>query len=327
MRAIVIPEYGGPEVLVAQEVPTPLPLGQEVRVKVHAFGLNRADLSQRRGHYPAPPGDPESIPGLEFAGEVEMLGEKCLGQFPIGSRVCGIVGGGAYAEYLTLHERLLLPIPDGMSYAEAAAIPEAFLTAYDALFLQGELKIGEKVLIHAVGSGVGSAAVQICRLAGCFVFGASRTRDKLEAVRTYGIDVGIHSAVENIGKVIERETNGLGVDVIIDFIGGSALPENVEALAEKGRLIFVGLLGGSESSLQISTVMRKRLTLRGTVLRSRSLEEKITLIQSFSKEILPQFSRKTLRPVLSKKLTFPDVAEGHRLMEENQTVGKLVVVF
>lgn len=325
MRAICIREPGGPEVLQVQEVPTPTAVGQDVLVKVQAFGLNRADLSQRRGHYPAPAGDPPDIPGLEFSGIVEAVGEKSLGLFPVGSRVCGIVGGGAYAEYLSIHERLLMPIPDGMSFAEAAAIPEAFLTAFDALFVQGELRLGEKVLVHAAASGVGTAAVQIARLAGCVVFGASRTREKLDSVRQYGMDIGIHSVVEHISKVIERETNGSGVNVILDFIGASMLHENLECLGEKGRLVLVGLMGGAESQLSLSTVMRKRLTIRGTVLRSRPLEEKIELIQRFRLEMLPQFSRRTLKPVLSKKLSFPDVAEGHRLMEENQTFGKLVV--
>ncbi len=326
MKAIVIEQAGGPEVLKAIEVPAPVPSGREVLVKVAAFGVNRADLSQRRGHYPAPPGEPQDIPGLEFSGVIERLGDKCLGDFPVGSKVCGIVGGGAYAEYLTIHERLLLPVPASLTMTEAAAIPEVYLTAYDALFNQGELKAGEKILIHAVGSGVGSAATQIAKLFNCFVLGTSRTREKLELIKPYGIDVTIHSVVESFEKVVETETGGTGVDLIIDFLGGTALEANLRCLCPKGRLIFVGLLAGAEGTLNLGMVMKQRLTIRGTVLRSRPLEEKIALIQEFRKTMLPFFDSGKLKPIVTKTFGFAETAGVHQLMEENQTVGKVVVV-
>lgn len=324
MKAVIIREFGSPDVLDIAELPDPQPQGQDVRVKVHAFGLNRADLSQRRGHYPAPAGEPTNIPGIEFSGVVESLGPTALGMMPVGTKVCGIVGGGAYAEYLTIHERLLIPMPKALSFPEAAAIPEGFITAYDAL-LQASARLGESVLIHAVGSGVGSAAVQICRNAGLTVFGTSRTREKLEAIRGLGIDFPIHSVVEQFETAIERETAGRGVDIILDLVGGSALEENLRSLAMKGRLIFVGLLGGSDSTLNLSTVMKKRLTILGTVLRSRPLEEKISLVQHFAREMLPLFDAGKLKPVLNRVFQLSEIREAHALMEDNQTTGKFVV--
>src|SRR5262249_50295927 len=220
MRAIVITGVGGPEVLEIRDVPTPEPRGEQIRVKVRACGLNRADLMQARGKYPAPPGAPADIPGLEYAGEVDALGPDVTGPLKVGDRVFGIVGGGGQAEYVLTHERMAVLIPSNLGEVEAAAVPEAFITAHDAFLNPGRLGPGERVLIHAVGSGVGTAAVQIARAMGCAVFGTSRTPGKLERARELGLDQGIDASTEDFAAVVHSWTEGAGVDVVIDLLGG-----------------------------------------------------------------------------------------------------------
>src|SRR5918993_5018485 len=229
MRAVVIARQGGPEVLEVREVATPEPRGEQVRVRVRACGLNRADLMQSRGHYPAPPGVPPDIPGLEFAGEVEALGPDVTGPLRVGDRVFGIVGGGGMAEYVVSHERMVVPVPAGLDFEAAAAVPEVFLTAFDALDAQGRVKSGERVLIHAVGGGVGSAAVQVAHAMGCSVLGTSRTAEKLGRVAELGLDIGIETTRQDFAAVAREVTGGRGVDVVIDHLGASALAGNVEA--------------------------------------------------------------------------------------------------
>src|SRR5829696_8269717 len=237
MRAIVIREPGGPNVLVAQDVPDLVPPFGHIRVRVHFVGVNRADLIQRIGFYLAPPGVPSNIPGLEYAGIIDALGPSAL-RFPVGARVYGLVAGGAYAEQLIVHEREAVRVPDGLSGAEAAAVPEAFITAYDALVVQGRLAPGERVLIHAVGSGVGTAALQIAKALGCFVVGTSRTADKLERCRLLGLDAAVIPHVQTersaFAAEVRRATGGEGVDVVLDLVGGAYLPEDIAACAMRG---------------------------------------------------------------------------------------------
>src|SRR3954447_8641361 len=223
MRAVVIARVGGPEVLEVRDVPPPVPQGDQVLVRVGACGLNRADLMQMRGHYPAPPGVPAEIPGLEYAGVVEALGPTATGPVRVGDRVFGIVGGGGMAERLVTPERMAVPIPENLSLEEAAAVPEALLTAHDALETQAGLRPGERVLIHAVGSGVGTAACQLAHAMGCTVFGTSRTASKLERAAEYGLDVAIDASREEFAEVVRDRTGGAGVDAVIDFIGAPAL--------------------------------------------------------------------------------------------------------
>ena len=218
MKAIVITRVGGPEALEVREVPEPEPQGDQIRVRVRATALNRADLMQCRGRYPAPPGAPADIPGLEFAGEVDQLGPGVTGPLTIGDRVFGIVGGGGQAEFVVTHERMAVPIPDNLSFEDAAAVPEVFITAHDALETQGCVRPGERVLIHAVGSGVGTAAIQIAHAMGCTVFGTSRTAGKLELAAELGLDVGIDSAHDDFAEVVLRQTGGLGVEVVLDTV-------------------------------------------------------------------------------------------------------------
>jgi NADPH:quinone reductase-like Zn-dependent oxidoreductase len=248
MKAIVITGTGGWEVLRILEVPTPEPRGEQVRVRVRACGLNRADLLQARGMYPAPAGAPADIPGLEYAGEVDAIGPDVVGPLKVGDRVFGIVAGGGQAEYVLTHERMAVTIPANLDFAEAAAVPEAFITAQDALLNQGRLAPGERVLVHAAASGVGTAAVQIAHAVGCPVFGTSRTADKLERLKNLGLDHGINTSEEQFPEVIARETRGRGVNVVIDLLGGDVLADNLLALGPKGRLVLVGLLAGTSGT-------------------------------------------------------------------------------
>src|SRR5581483_5567007 len=244
MRAVVITRYGGPEVLEVREVDTPEPVADLVRVRVRAAGLNRADLGQRQGNYPAPPGSPQDIPGMEFAGEVDVVGPLVRAWKP-GQRVMGIVGGGAQAEYLLVHEGMLVEIPENLDFVQAAAIPEVFMTAHDALFTQAGLQMGERVLIHAAGSGVGTAAVQLAHTIGATVYGTSRTPDKLEQAKPLGLDVGL--TAQNFADEIKQLTHGQGVHVVLDFVGAAYMEQNLDALTSWGRLVFLATLGGVQA--------------------------------------------------------------------------------
>jgi NADPH:quinone reductase len=325
MKAVVITEPGGVEALEVRDVPKPEPRGARVLVRVRACGLNRADLMQARGNYPAPPGVPPDIPGLEYAGEVEALGPDCVGPLRPGDRVFGIVGGGGLAEYVVTHETLAVPIPDGLDFEQAAAVPEVFITAHDAMETQGQLRPGQRVLIHAVGSGVGTAAVQIARAMGCFAFGTSRTRGKLERARELGLDVGIDALHEDFAAVVQRQTAGAGVHVVLDLIGGPAIEANLASLATRGRLVLVGTLGGGTATVHLSAVMRKRVTLVGTTLRARPLEEKAVATRRFAEQVVPWLERGLVRPVVDRVFAFDDVRAAEARLESNLGFGKVVL--
>jgi putative PIG3 family NAD(P)H quinone oxidoreductase len=326
MRAIVIAGKGGAEVLELREVPTPEPRGEQVRVRVRACALNRADLMQARGVYPAPPGAPADIPGLEYAGEVDALGPDVNGPLKVGDRVFGIVGGGGQAEYVLTHERMAAPIPPTLDdFVEAAAVPEAFITAHDALLTQGRLDPGTRVLIHAVGSGVGTAAVQIAHAMGCTVFGTSRTSAKLDRARDLGLDHPIDTATEDFAAVVRSRTDGAGVDVVIDFLGGPALAGNMAALTTRGRLVLVGLLGGHNAPIDLNMMLRKRLTITGTTLRARPIEEKLAATRRFADQVVPWLARGLVRPVVDSVFAFDEVREAQRRMESNEVFGKVVL--
>src|SRR5712692_6772721 len=269
MRAVVITRPGSPEVLEIQDVETSEPVGEQVRVHVRASGVNRADLLQRAGGYPAPPGAPSNIPGLEFAGEVDAVG-PLVRMWKPGQRVMGLAGGGAQAEYIVTHEGLLIEIPQNLDFVQAAGVPEVFMTAHDALFTQAGLQMGERVLIHAVGSGVGTAALQLARATGATSYGTSRTPAKLEAARALGLDVGLSD--QNFAAGIQRLTNGEGVHVVLDFIGAPYLEHNLQSLASWGRLVFLATMGGTHSDINLGMLMQKRISMRGVTLRTRTLE-------------------------------------------------------
>jgi putative PIG3 family NAD(P)H quinone oxidoreductase len=322
MRAVVIARAGGPEVLEIHELPTPEPGPEQVRVRVRATALNRADLLQRMGLYPAPPGVRPDVPGLEFAGEVDAVGPGVTRVRP-GERVFGIVGGGSYAEYVVTHEQLLVHVPDALDHAQAAAVPEAFMTAHDALVTLGGARAGANVLVHAVGSGVGLAAVQLAHALHTTVFGTARSAEKLARAAQYGLNHGC--APERFAEAIGAMTMGRGVDVVIDFVGGPYLRDNLRVLAERGRLVVVGLMGGAREEIDLALLLRKRLTVVGTVLRSRSLEEKIAVTRTFEREVVPLLARGTLRPVIDSVLPIEKVREAHERMASNANFGKIVL--
>lgn len=326
MRAIVIRGAGGPEVLEEATRPIPEPGRGEIRVRVRATGLNRADLIQRRGHYPAPPGVPADVPGLEYAGVVDATGAGA-GRWKAGDRVMGIVGGGAYAEYVVVHEDEAIAVPSSLSLEEAAAVPEAYVTAHDALFTQLGLRSGERVLVHAVGSGVGTAALQLAVAAGARVFGTSRSAWKLDRCAALGLEVAIDTSREDFVEVVRERTGGAGVDVILDLVGGSFLARSLRALATRGRIALVGLVAGNGAELDLGLLLRKRATIVGTVMRSRSLEEKVQVARAFADFALPLFETGRLRPVVDETITPADIRDAHRRMEANQTFGKIVMVW
>jgi NADPH2:quinone reductase len=326
MRAVIFEGAGGPEVITIGEVPKPEVQPEHIRVKVHAAGVNRADLIQRRGHYPAPPGWPANIPGLEYAGEVEAV-RPGVTQWRVGDRVMGLVGGGAQAELVVVHQDEVLPIPGGLSYAEAAAIPEVFLTAYDALVIRGRVQARERVLIHAVGSGLGTAAAQIARQLGATVIGTSRSGDKLARALVYGLDVGIDTS-----RTPFRDALGEPVDVVLDVLGGPAFADNLAVLGSRGRLILLGFLAGSQSDADLGPILRKRLEVIGTVMRTRDLDERIPLVREFGARMLPLFEPRfgqaaALRPVLERAYPMTQLADAHRVLEGNATFGKIVVTW
>ncbi|QBD81317.1 NAD(P)H-quinone oxidoreductase [Ktedonosporobacter rubrisoli] len=322
MRAVIITRPGGPEVLEIQDIARPEPTGEQVRVRVRAAGLNRADLAQRAGHYPAPAGSPADIPGLEFAGEVDALGPLARAWKP-GQRVMGIAGGGAQAEYLLVHEGMLVEIPENLDFVQAAAIPEVFMTAHDALFTQAGLQMGERVLIHAAGSGVGTAAIQLAHAAGATVFGTSRTPEKLERAKPLGLDVGLDA--QNFAAEVKSLTSGAGVQVVLDFIGAAYMQHNLEALAPWGRLVFLATLGGLQAEVNLGLVMSKRLRISGCTLRSRTLEEKLAVTRRFATHVLPLLMSSRIEPIVEHAYSLPEIAEAHQAMAANKNFGKLVL--
>jgi len=327
MKAVKIVSFGSVEGLEVVDVPNaPRPTADRVRVRVRAAGLNRADILQRLGRYPAPPGYPQDIPGMEFAGEVEGTGEDARA-WKIGDRVFGITGGGAQAEYVTVAESTLARIPDNLNWVDAASIPEVFMTAHDALFTQCKLQMGETVLIHAAGSGVGTAASQLVKAAGAVAYGTSRTAEKLERAKEFGLSESI--AVGNdpslFAGAVREWTNGLGVNVILDLVGAAYLKPNLDSLATLGRLIFVGTTSGSKAEIDYGIVMRKRLRVMGTSLRTRSIEEKATATRLFAAHVVPWLADGSVKPVIDSVFRIEEVREAHKRIESNETFGKVVL--
>lgn len=324
MKAVVITEPGGPEVLRIREVPDPEPGPGEIRVRVAATAVNRADTLQRQGHYPAPSGWPPDIPGLEYAGGVDAVGPN-VSVWSVGDRVMGLVGGGGYAEYVTLPADQAITIPSGLSFEEAAAVPEAFITAQDALELRMGLRARETLLIHAVGSGVGTAALQLARAWGVTVIGTSRSAWKLERAKGLGLDVAVDTSDGGFAEAVLSATAGRGVAAILDLVGGSYLEEDLACVGSRGRIVLVGLTGGRTAELDLGAVLRKRLTLLGTVLRSRPPVEKAAAARSFEKSVAPLLHRGTVEPVIHEVVPMDEVVRAHELVESNDTFGKVVL--
>ena len=325
MRAAVITAPGGPEVFAIEQRPVPVPGPAEVLVRVRASAINRADILQRMGRYPAPAGVPADIPGLEFAGEVMACGADARDWQP-GDRVCGLVGGGAHAEYLVTHARAVARVPDGLSWEVAGASPEAYITAYDAMVLQAELTAGETVLVHAVGSGVGLAAVQLATALGCTVYGTARGAPKLDAARSAGMRAGCQPGNEGwITDAVMDWTSGRGVNVVVDLVGGDYTAGSLGAMAAKGRLMLIGALAGSKATVDLRTILGKRLTIRGTVLRSRALDERVAVTTAFALEVLPLLASGRLIPRIDASFPLEEIGAAHARVESNATIGKVAL--
>ncbi len=328
MKAATIVNHGGVEGLEVREVEAAgNPTADRVRVRVRAAALNRADILQRLGHYPAPPGFPPDILGIEFAGEVESIGER-VSLWQPGQRVFGIIGGGAQAEFVVLPENHLAEVPSNLDWVSAAAVPEAFITAHDALFTQARLSISETVLVHAAGSGVGTAAVQLARAAGADIFGTSRTADKLQRAKLYGLSGGlvIKDDPGVLVEAIHEWTGGQGANVIIDLVGARYLDANLSALASRGRMMLVGTTSGTKAILDFARVMSKRAKILGTVLRARSAEDKAVATSLFGTHVVPLLANGQVRPVIDSVYPLAQIREAHTRMESNESFGKIVLM-
>ena len=320
MKAILVSQPGDPEVMQYRETPDPVPGEGELLVRVHAAALNRADLMQRRGGYAPPPGA-SPILGLELAGEVV----QAVPSWQVGDRVMAVVTGGAYAELVVVPAGMAMRIPDNLTYEQAAAIPEAFLTAYLNLFTLGKLQAGETVLIHAGASGVGTAGIQLARAAGARVIVTAGSEDKLAFCKELGAEVAIYYKQESFAQRVLEVTDQRGVNVILDFVGAAYWNANLQALALDGRLMLIGMMGGAAGQLEIDTIMAKRLTITGTTLRRTPMPQKIELTRQFANFALPRFERGELKPIVSAVYPLREAAAAHRLMESNQNIGKIVL--
>lgn len=323
MRAVVLTEYGGPEVLRVVEVPDPVPGPDEVLVDVGASAMNRADLLQRMGMYPDPFPSANEIPGLEFAGTVAAIGGRVTA-WRVGDPVMGIVSGGGHATRLCIHERQAIAIPNGISIADAGAIPEVFITAWDALVVQGGLTSGRWALVHAGASGVGTAAIQICAMVGARVI-VTCSAGKVAACETLGADVVVDYSSQDYVEAVRVATGGRGVDVVLDVVGGEYLDRNIASLAVRGRIIQVGTMAGKPLPFNVASLMGKRASITGTVLRPRPLEEKIAISRRFSDEVVPHFASGRLRPIVDTVFPLSRVADAHERMATNANIGKIVL--
>ena len=327
MKAVVITRFGGPEVLEIRDVPRPEPTPEEVLVRVRSTALNRADLLQRLGRYPAPPGAPQNIPGLEFAGEVAESGANAH-RWREGDRVMGIIAGGAHAEFVTAHQDAVAVVPPNLELSAAGGVPEVFITAHDAL-RQAGFKAGEHVLIHAVGSGVGLAATQLVRALGGHAFGTSRTPDKIERAKAYGLESGFEvpqpSALTGLSAFAKSVTRDGGFDVVLDLNGGPYFAASLEAMAPRGRLILIGGVAGGKTEVDLYQILGKRLHVIGTVMRARSLHEKIATTAAFEGEVGPLLASGTVQPVIDSQFPLAQIQDAHRRLESNETFGKVVL--
>ncbi len=323
MVAIEITEPGAPEVLRPAERPVPRPGPGEVLVKVAAAGVNRPDVMQRKGMYPPPPGASD-IPGLEIAGSVATLGYGVKG-LKEGDKVCALVTGGGYATYCPAACSLCLPIPKGMSMIEGAALPETFFTVWTNVFDRGRLKPGETFLVHGGSSGIGTTAIQLARSMEARVFATAGSVQKCRVCKELGADAAINYRDEDFVERIKTLTDGRGVDLILDIVGGDYLPRNLEFLAVEGRLVQIALQHGPKVEMNLLPIMLKRLTVTGSTLRPRSVEQKAVIAEALKEKVWPLLERKTVRPLIHATFALTEAAEAHRLMESGEHIGKIVL--
>jgi len=326
MKAIVITRPGGPEVLQIAERSVPNYSPDEVLVKVAAAGINRPDVSQRKGSYPPPPGASPDIPGLEIAGTITETGAKVT-RWKVGDRVCALVTGGCYAEYCNVPQGQCLPIPGNFSFTEAASLPETFFTVWSNVFDRGCLKPGETLLVHGGSSGIGVAAIQMATVLGSPVYVTAGTDEKCRFCEGLGAAKAINYKTENFAEVIKQITGGKGVDVILDMIGGDYTPNNLKSLAPEGRLVMINTMNGKDVQVDLSQVMTKRLTITGSTLRSRDTTFKAAVAQNLEKNIWSLLSSGKIKPVVYKVFPMEKAADAHRLMESSEHIGKIVLEF
>ena len=322
MRAVVLTAKGGPEVLVTQDVPDPVPGPEEILVDIVTSAINRADLMQRRGLYPGPPAEHE-IPGLEFAGRVAALGER-VAEHAVGDAVMGIVGGGGYAERVVVHHRQAMAVPDALGLDAAGAFCEVFITAWDALVRQGGLTSGRWALVHAGASGVGTASIQIAKAMGARI-AVTASAGKHHVCEALGADLVIDYASEDYVEAVLAATGGVGVDVVLDVIGGDYLPRNISCLRINGRIVQVGVMSGAAVPFNPAALMAKRAALIGTTLRARPIEEKIAVTRQFAAEMLPHAASGAMSPVIDSRFALADAPAAHERMEANLNAGKIVL--
>ena len=326
MKAIIITQPGGPEVLQIADRPLPAYAKNEVVVKVLAAGVNRPDVSQRKGHYPAPAWTSADIPGLEIAGIIEAIGSE-VSRWKVGDKICALVSGGGYAEYCSVPEGQCLPIPGKLNYIEAASLPETFFTVWSNVFDRGNLRAGESLLVHGGSSGIGVAAIQMAQAFGASVFVTAGTDEKCRFCESIGAIRAINYKTEDFEEVIQRLTEGNGVNVILDMIGGDYTPKNIRSLANDGRLVMINTMKGKDTSVDLSLVMRKRLSISGSTLRNRDTAFKSDIARNLEQFIWPFLASGQIKPVVHAVFPAIAAADAHSLMESSKHIGKIVLEF
>lgn len=327
MKALVITQPGGPEVLQAAERPIPRPAANEVLVRVKAAGINRPDVAQRKGHYPAPPWAPADIPGLEIAGTVESVPEGSTGgRWKVGDRVCALVSGGGYAEYCAVPEELCLPLPGNLSFTEAASLPETFFTVWSNVFDRGKLQKGDSFLVHGGSGGIGITAIQLAKAWGCTVFTTAGTEEKCRFCEELGADKAVNYRTEDFEEAIRAHPAGKrGMQVILDMIGGDYTQKNLRLLADEGRLVLINAMKGRDASVDLVEIMRRRLVVTGSTLRARHTAFKSAIARKLEDHVWPLFESGAIRPVLHTVFPLEEAEKAHRLMESGQHRGKIVL--
>jgi NADPH2:quinone reductase len=326
MKAIIITQPGAPEVLQIAERPIPQFTADEVLVKVAAAGVNRPDVAQRKGHYPPPTGAPQDIPGLEIAGVIMDVGADVT-HFKVGDKVCALVVGGGYAEYCNVPEGQCLPIPGSLTFVEAASLPETFFTVWSNVFDRARLQPGESLLIHGGSSGIGVTAIQMAKALGSMVYVTAGSAEKCKFCEDLGADKAINYNTEDFVAIIKEVTNNKGVDVILDMVGGDYTPRNLQALAEDGRLVLINMMEGKDTRIDLSLILRKRLTITGSALRARDVAFKSAIAAALKKNIWPLIASGQIKPVINAVFPAGKAADAHTLMESSQHIGKIVLNF
>ena len=322
MQQVIISEVGGPEKLAYETVTIPTAQAEEVLVKVHAFGINRPDILQRQGLYPMPK-DVTPVPGLEVAGEIVAVGAEVT-QFKVGDKVCGLTNGGGYAEYCVVPASQTLVIPEGVSFTQAAAIPETFFTVWANVFQMGQAKAGETVLVHGGSSGIGTAALMLCKALGIQTFATVGSDDKIQAIAH--LTTGINYKTQDFEQVINEKTDNAGVDIILDMVGAPYLERNLNLLCRDGRLVYIAFLGGAKAKeVKLGQIMMKRLTITGSTMRARTTAEKAEIAQGLQQQVAPFWAKGECLPMIYKTFNFDQIVDAHIAMDTGEHIGKIVV--